>query len=77
MIIDDKEKDLHLWQQPKKGVITLLNIFSKPNDLVLDTFAGSGTVLECCKELKRKSIGIEINKEMVEVIKGRLIDNKE
>ena len=71
---DGRDKSLHGWQQGENGCRYLLERFSKMGDLVLDPFAGSGTTLICCKEMKRKCTGIEIDKEMVEVIKGRLSD---
>jgi DNA modification methylase len=46
---------------------------SKENDLVLDPFAGSGTVLVIAEKLNRKWIGIEINEEYCEIIKERIL----
>ena len=40
--------------------------------IVLDPFCGSGTTLMACKETGRKYIGIEIEKEYVEIVKCRL-----
>lgn len=34
---------------------------SKPDDLVLDPFAGSGTVGKVCAKLGRRFIGLELN----------------
>ena len=39
----------------------LINNYSKPFDLILDPFCGSGTVLLESKLLKRSAIGIDIN----------------
>jgi site-specific DNA-methyltransferase (adenine-specific) len=39
----------------------LIKIYSYPQDLVLDPFAGSGTTLIAAKRLGRPSIGVEIN----------------
>ncbi|QTA87521.1 site-specific DNA-methyltransferase [Desulfonema magnum] len=41
-------------------------------DLIVDPFAGSGTTLRVCQQLKRKCLGIELNPEYVEMIKQRL-----
>ena len=44
---------------------------SRPGDVVLDPFAGSGTTLKVALELGRKAIGIELNPQYVEIIKQR------
>jgi DNA modification methylase len=46
---------------------------TKPGDIVLDPFAGSGTTLIAALKLKRKAIGIDISKKFVErIIRPRL-----
>jgi DNA modification methylase len=46
---------------------------TKPGDVVLDPFAGSGTTLIAALKLKRKAIGIDISKKYVErIMKPRL-----
>lgn len=51
---------------------------SKPGDIVLDPFAGSGTTLLEAMKLGRGFIGIEINKEYVdEIIEPRVKEEKE
>lgn len=46
---------------------------TKAGDVVLDPFAGSGTTLAVALKLKRKAVGIELNKKYVEkIIKPRL-----
>jgi len=47
--------------------------FSEPGEVVLDPFLGSGTTLVACKNLKRKSIGIELDRVNEAAIKGRLV----
>ena len=42
------------------------------NGIVLDPYCGSGTTLVACKELNRKGIGIEINKEYCNMAVQRL-----
>ena len=46
--------------------------FSIVGDLVLDVMAGVGTVLKVSKDLKRKCIAIDKNKECIEIMRGRM-----
>lgn len=50
----------------------LIKLLSKPNDVVLDPFVGSGTTAIAAKELNRKYIGIEINGDYCKQAKERL-----
>lgn len=45
---------------------------SRPGDVVLDCFSGSGTALYVAKELGRRGIGIELNREYVGLAAKRL-----
>lgn len=67
-----REKELHEWQQGEDDVAKLVEHFTKPGDLILDPFAGSGTTLAAAYKLKRRAIGIEINEQYVKQIKVRL-----
>ena len=79
-VIEDKikfdytERELHEknWGQTIKPFEFLLEKFSQIGELVLDPFAGTGTTLLACKNKKRKCIGIEIEKQYIDIIKGRL-----
>ena len=46
--------------------------FSNEGDTVLDPFLGSGTTSRVCKDLNRKCIGIEINKNYADIAVTRL-----
>lgn len=45
---------------------------SRPSDIVLDPFAGSGTTCLAARDAGRKYVGIEINPEYVKIINRRL-----
>jgi DNA modification methylase len=72
MTYNRREKDMHDWQQPEEPFKYVIERFTKVGDYVLDPMAGSGTVLKVCKDLKRKCIGIDQDKECVEIMRGRI-----
>lgn len=70
------QKDKKLYAHPTIKPIEcvkrhLLNL-TKPNDIVLDCFLGSGTTAVACKELGRRYIGFEIDEEYFNIAKNRL-----
>ena len=62
----------HPTQKPEGLLERIILASSNENDLVVDPFAGSGTTLRVCQQLDRKSIGIELSREYVSLIKRRL-----
>jgi len=66
---------LHPNQKPFCLVSRFIELHTKPNDVVLDPFAGSGTTLLAAWQLGRKAIGIEIEEKYVEIAARRL-DNE-
>jgi len=54
------EKDKHNWQQPIAEAIEIMTNFCQPGDLVIDPFAGSGTVGAAAQQLGLHFIGAEI-----------------
>ncbi len=67
-----RERTKHPTQKPKKLISHLVKIFSNENDIILDCFAGSGTLLESANELKRNSINIEKDKDFFNILKNRI-----
>jgi len=59
---------------PVKLIQELINLYSNPNDITLDFFAGSGTVMDVAQRLERNNISIEINPDYCEIIKSRCFD---
>ena len=49
-----------------------IKLFTKPGDLVLDPFMGSGTTNLVAQRMKRHSIGIEIMKEYCDMVREQL-----
>jgi DNA modification methylase len=59
-------------QKLKKLMGRIVKASSNEGDLVLDPFAGTGTTLVVCKELKRNFIGFELNPELVQICRERI-----
>lgn len=62
----------HPTQKPIELLRRVILSSSKPNDLVLDPFVGSGTTSVVAKMLNRNSIGIDNNKKYLEITQKRL-----
>lgn len=50
---------------------------SKPNDLILDPFIGSGTTAIACMNTQRNFIGFEMDKGYYNIACKRIEDHKE
>src|SRR3989339_1206273 len=57
---------------PKELPSWFIKLFTKPCDVVLDPFLGSGTTSIVAKEMSRNSIGIEILKEYYDLAKENI-----
>ncbi len=66
-----KEKTGYPTQKPLGVINRILTASSNPGDLVLDFFAGSGTVGESCLKLGRKFILIDNNPQAMQVMAKR------
>ncbi|MEW6040136.1 MAG: site-specific DNA-methyltransferase [Elusimicrobiota bacterium] len=64
----------HKQQSPIELLLRIILSSTKPGDVVLDPFAGTGTTLVVAEQLDRKYIGIEIDPENVKCINERLKD---
>lgn len=66
-------KNPHPSPKPKRLVKWILNLFKPPDPiLVVDTFMGSGTIPQCCKEENIDYIGIELDKEFFKICRAKL-----
>ncbi|MCX7872522.1 MAG: site-specific DNA-methyltransferase, partial [Verrucomicrobiae bacterium] len=64
------EKDIAAF--PYELPYRFIKLFSYKGETVLDPFAGSGTTMKAARDLGRNSIGIEIKKSLIPIIKEKL-----
>ena len=67
-----ERQDKHLAMFPEELPKRLIRMFSFVGDTVLDPFLGSGTTSLAAKNLDRNSVGYEINKEFLPIIKAKI-----
>jgi len=68
------ERTSHPTQKPLKLFMDLIEKHSSEGDLVLDTFAGSGTTAIACINLNRKYMLFESNPEYYEISLKRIVN---
>lgn len=68
----DKDAYGHPTIKPLELVKRHLLHITQPDDLVLDTFMGSGTTAEACIQIGRRFLGYEINEEYYNISIDRL-----
>ena len=68
---------LHKQQAPIQLLLRIILSSTNPGDVVLDPFAGSGKTLVVAEQLRRKSIGIELDSQNVTLIENRLAERRE
>lgn len=71
------QSNYHPTVKPLKLMSYLITLFSRPGDIVLDPFVGSGTTVVAAKNLQRNGIGIEREAEYADIARARLaaVDN--
>ncbi|WP_104747766.1 DNA-methyltransferase [Helicobacter cetorum] len=71
-VVSGIERTKHPTQKSLALMEKIISIHTKANDIVLDPFMGSGTTGLACKNLGRKFIGIELEKEYFSIAQKRL-----
>lgn len=66
------DKNHHPTVKPLKLMSYLITLGSRPGDVVLDPFLGSGTTALAAKNLGREYIGIEREEEYVKIAEARI-----
>ena len=66
----------HPTQKPEYLLERIILASTKENDYILDPFVGSGTTGVVAKRLGRKFIGIDAEKDYLEIAKRRLEEER-
>lgn len=64
----------HAWQKPDELAERLIRHSTKPGDLVVDPFAGTGTFLLAAAKLNRQAVGADISDESLSIARQRGCD---
>ena len=67
-----RERTGYPTQKPLLLLERIIEIASRPGDVVLDPFCGSGTTLVAALALNREAIGIDISDDAIEITQTRL-----
>jgi site-specific DNA-methyltransferase (adenine-specific) len=67
----DERRD-HPTQKPEALIERMVSASSKPGDLVVDPFVGSGTTARVAQVLGRRWLGVDVNPDYVAMAKTRL-----
>lgn len=66
------KQDRHIAMFPEELPARLIKMFSFVDEMILDPFLGSGTTILAARNLGRNSVGYEINRDFIPVIKQKL-----
>jgi len=69
------EGGLHPTQKPVRLMQALIELTTKPGQIVIDPFAGSGSTLVAARNLGRHFVGFELEGKYVQVCRDRLNDS--
>ena len=73
---EDGTKVQHPTVKPVALMEWLIALITPPNGTVLDPFAGSGTTLQAARNKDFNAIGIESEKDYIELINQRLNESE-
>ena len=74
MCIRDREKTGYATQKPLGVLERIVKVHSQPGDLLIDFFAGSGTLGEAAAKHGRDFLLVDDNPEAITVMRDRLAD---
>ncbi len=71
-VLPGSELEKNIAAFPEELAYRVIKLFSYKGETVLDPFVGSGTTMKVARELGRNSIGIEIKKSLIPIIKKKV-----
>lgn len=72
--VNDNDKRFHMWGQSESGMLSVIERFTDPGDVILDPFLGGGTTGAVAVATGRKFIGCDVDRETVETAERRIRD---
>jgi site-specific DNA-methyltransferase (adenine-specific) len=69
---ENQGRKYHVSQKPVRLMCRILEKFTKPGDLILDPYAGSGSTLVACLKTGRRGIGIEVDPAYIPTARSRI-----
>jgi len=69
-------KEFHEWGQPAEWFMYYIDKLTSASDVVLDPFAGGGTVAAVCKILDRNYIAFEIDPDTAQLARERVANTQ-
>lgn len=72
---DNKTPKIHPTQKPVPLLERLIEIFTDPDDVVIDPCAGSGTSLLAAIQMRRKAYGFEIKKDFFSKARDKVLSS--
>jgi len=73
-VAPSRYKEAHFATYPPELILPCILAGSKPDDLVLDPFSGSGTTGEVAMQNNRNYLGLELNPEYASMSEKRLLE---
>jgi site-specific DNA-methyltransferase (adenine-specific) len=71
-VLPGSELEKEIAAFPEELPYRIIKLFSYVGETVLDPFCGSGTTMKVARKLGRNSIGIEIKKSLINIIKKKV-----
>lgn len=71
---EKKKKTLYPTENSEKLLERIINLCSKPKEIVADFFCGSGTTVAVAQKLNRRWIGVDLSRYSINEIRKRILE---